>query len=244
MTELAIRLAIVLGVSRGELVALRWSDVDLDAHTVSPSRRFDDAAEACGLRTPVAIDAATFLLLEDVHSRRLDGGEWVISSDSGRTPWTPGHLSNRWALVRARVPGAGAIRLDDLRDRGGPRRGGPGRGPARPERRTEPLTGHRIQDEEVCPACWQPLMGTAAGMVPGRAAAAALRRCLTKGEDAVAMLAALGKSNSAIAAELFVSVKAVEFHLTHVFQKFGILNRTQLSLLFGPASVIDRGPAG
>ena len=50
------------------------------------------------------------------------------------------------------------------------------------------------------------------------------------------MLAARGLNNSAIAAELFVSVKAVEFHLTRVFRKMGIRNRTQLSILFGAAS--------
>ena len=60
-----------------------------------------------------------------------------------------------------------------------------------------------------------------------------LRRHLTPGEDAVAVLAAQGLSNNTIAERQFVSVKAVEFHLTHVFQKLGILNRTQLSLLFG-----------
>ena len=51
---------------------------------------------------------------------------------------------------------------------------------------------------------------------------------LTPSEAAVARLVATGRSNREVAAELFVSVKAVEFHLGHVFDKVGIRSRRSL----------------
>jgi ATP/maltotriose-dependent transcriptional regulator MalT len=52
---------------------------------------------------------------------------------------------------------------------------------------------------------------------------------LTAGEQAVADLAAQGWSNKEIAADLVLSVKTVEFHLSNVFRKLGVANRTQLA---------------
>jgi DNA-binding CsgD family transcriptional regulator len=51
---------------------------------------------------------------------------------------------------------------------------------------------------------------------------------LTPGEEHVAQLAASGLSNRDIAQTLFVSVRAVEFHLNNVFSKLGISSRRQL----------------
>ncbi len=45
---------------------------------------------------------------------------------------------------------------------------------------------------------------------------------------AVARLVCTGRSIREVAAELFVSVKAVEFHLGHVFDKVGIRSRKDL----------------
>jgi DNA-binding CsgD family transcriptional regulator/tetratricopeptide (TPR) repeat protein len=52
---------------------------------------------------------------------------------------------------------------------------------------------------------------------------------LTASEMAVARLVATGRSNREVAADLFVSVKAVEFHLGHVFDKVGIRSRRDLA---------------
>lgn len=62
---------------------------------------------------------------------------------------------------------------------------------------------------------------------------------LTPGERRVAELAAAGHTNREIARLLFVTVKAVEYHLGNVYPKLGINRRTQLSPLF-PA---NRTPA-
>jgi DNA-binding CsgD family transcriptional regulator len=56
---------------------------------------------------------------------------------------------------------------------------------------------------------------------------------LTPGELAVARLVAQGRSNREAAAELYVSVKAVEFHLGNVFTKLGIHSRRALAEQFG-----------
>jgi DNA-binding NarL/FixJ family response regulator len=57
------------------------------------------------------------------------------------------------------------------------------------------------------------------------------RATLTSGEKEVAIRAARGMTNREIAEDLFVSTKAVEFHLAHVFRKLGVANRTQLAVL-------------
>jgi DNA-binding CsgD family transcriptional regulator len=71
-------------------------------------------------------------------------------------------------------------------------------------------------------ACEHELQACGAEITPGRAPA---RWNLTASELAVARLVATGRSNREVAAELFVSVKAVEFHLGHVFDKLGIRSR-------------------
>lgn len=53
---------------------------------------------------------------------------------------------------------------------------------------------------------------------------------LTPTEDAVARLATSGSSNAEIARQLAVSVKTVEYHLTHIYAKFGISSRRELAL--------------
>lgn len=52
---------------------------------------------------------------------------------------------------------------------------------------------------------------------------------LTPQEDAVAALVATGLSNREVAAELFLSVKTVQFHLTRVYAKLGIRSRAELA---------------
>jgi ATP/maltotriose-dependent transcriptional regulator MalT len=54
---------------------------------------------------------------------------------------------------------------------------------------------------------------------------------LTPSELTVAGLVAKGRSNREIAAELFLSVKTVEFHLRHVFAKLQIHGRRELAEL-------------
>jgi DNA-binding CsgD family transcriptional regulator len=52
---------------------------------------------------------------------------------------------------------------------------------------------------------------------------------LSATELAVARLVAAGRSNREAAAELYVSVKGIEFHLSNIFAKLGISSRRALA---------------
>jgi DNA-binding NarL/FixJ family response regulator len=54
---------------------------------------------------------------------------------------------------------------------------------------------------------------------------------LTPQELQVALAVAQGMSNKEVAGQLFLSVKTVEFHLSHVFDKLGVNRRTRLASL-------------
>jgi DNA-binding CsgD family transcriptional regulator len=56
---------------------------------------------------------------------------------------------------------------------------------------------------------------------------------LTPSELRVARLAAAGRSNREIAGELYVTLKAIEGHLAHVYAKLGIEGRDQLPQALG-----------
>ncbi|MEP9363106.1 LuxR C-terminal-related transcriptional regulator [Nocardioides sp. CN2-186] len=58
---------------------------------------------------------------------------------------------------------------------------------------------------------------------------------LTAAEQKVARLAAGGLTNRQVAGELAVSVKAVEWHLSHVYRKLGIASRAGLAATLGLA---------
>jgi DNA-binding CsgD family transcriptional regulator len=52
---------------------------------------------------------------------------------------------------------------------------------------------------------------------------------LSAAENRVAVLAAVGRTNREIAAELFLSARTVETHLSHVYAKLGVRSRTELA---------------
>ncbi len=65
---------------------------------------------------------------------------------------------------------------------------------------------------------------------------------LTPAEQAVARLVATGRSNRQTAAELYISVKTVEFHLGHIFAKLGIRSRQDLGACIGAPQSRPRPP--
>jgi ATP/maltotriose-dependent transcriptional regulator MalT len=62
-----------------------------------------------------------------------------------------------------------------------------------------------------------------------------LTASLTPQERAVAHLVVRGLSNKEVAAELVLSPKTVEYHLSHVFAKLGVRSRTELAARIGAA---------
>ncbi|HLM50635.1 MAG TPA: helix-turn-helix transcriptional regulator [Solirubrobacteraceae bacterium] len=58
-------------------------------------------------------------------------------------------------------------------------------------------------------------------------------RTLTRSELRTAEMAARGMTNREIAAELWVTVKTVEWHLHHAYAKLGISRRRELPAALG-----------
>ena len=80
--------------------------------------------------------------------------------------------------------------------------------------------------DEVGAALWAERARNELGRVGGRGPS---RGELTPTERRVAELAAAGKANKEIAAELYVTVRTVEAHLTKIYEKLGVRGRGQLA---------------
>ena len=126
MFGLYVRVAIASGARRAEICGLRWTDVDLDAGTMSlmrshiaiPGARGDRPTKTRSTRT-VSLDAGTVDALRDAwaeamriatmagmneHQRRV---HYVFSFEPlGREAWRPDVPSKRWETVRARAHAA------------------------------------------------------------------------------------------------------------------------------------------
>jgi integrase len=127
--------AALTGMRRGELVALRWVDVDLDAATITVSRSVgkgldglhDKAPKSDSGRRTVELDEPLVDVLRDhrrvqLERRLLLGEGWrdrgLVFCETAGDPIHPDRLSRRWTdLVRRHATplGLATIRLHDLR---------------------------------------------------------------------------------------------------------------------------------
>jgi NarL family two-component system response regulator LiaR len=64
---------------------------------------------------------------------------------------------------------------------------------------------------------------------------------ITSREMDVIRLVALGRSNKEIAAELVISEKTVKTHMSNIFSKLGLEDRTQLAIYAIKFNLVDRG---
>lgn len=122
-----MRLAIVTGARRGEVLGLRWSDIDLAGGRLTIARSITNTPATGTIakttktkrERPVALDPATVDALQrlaDDRPRSVAAGGYVLSVDlDGRSPQRPDTVSHRFKRLRAKVPGAESVRLHDLR---------------------------------------------------------------------------------------------------------------------------------
>lgn len=126
-----VRLAAVTGARRGELVALRWSDVDLAQGEVTIRRArvvaLDGGTVERGTKTgkgrTIALDPTTVAIVDEHRVRcefRAMTAETTIAPDghlfttADLEPWRPDGATSRFTRLRARA-GLPNVRLHDLR---------------------------------------------------------------------------------------------------------------------------------
>lgn len=128
---LAVRLNATLGIRRGDLCGLQWSDFDEDRAEIliarsiawTPGERHvmpTKSGKRSHRRLP--LDLPTVALLRRVRAEQvrravavgLPSPEWILSSDAGVTPWRPDRVSRLFRRVADRA-GATGVRLHDLR---------------------------------------------------------------------------------------------------------------------------------
>lgn len=130
-----LRLSAILGTRRGEVVGLRWSEVDTKARIITVNRAIGDGGKGVGLvekgtKTDrdrrVSIDAATAKMLKDhrkmVAARALAAGVqlqadgFVFSRDAaGVTPWRPEYPTDTFAEIREGLGLPASIKMRQLR---------------------------------------------------------------------------------------------------------------------------------
>lgn len=128
----AIRLAAVTGARRGELAALRWSDIDLEARVVMFARSVvSDGGQPVEKTTKtgavkrVTVDAGTVAALKAWRAASIEealafGVRWsddryvFARRPDGHEPWGLGTFTHRWRAL-ADAHGLAGVRLHDLR---------------------------------------------------------------------------------------------------------------------------------
>lgn len=130
----AIMTAALTGARRSELLALRWSDIDLESMTLTIAHGVKRAGNGEFVLGPtknhqvrrLSVDTLTLAVLDAHHEycdRRATGGGAVLADDAfifswgdpaGRSPSNPDVLSNRFARL-ARQAGLVGVRFHDLR---------------------------------------------------------------------------------------------------------------------------------
>ena len=103
----AVRLLLLTGARRGELLAAKWADVDLEAAVwTKPASTTKHA-----LLHRVPLSAAAVQVLTQMRAQAADDAEWIFPArGGGHRP----HITAAWITARkaAKLPG---IRLHDLR---------------------------------------------------------------------------------------------------------------------------------
>jgi integrase len=120
-----LRLAIVTGARRGEVLGLQWRDVDWDGQvlTIARSVAYTPASGLVVKSTKtnrvrrVAMLSETLVILAELRDRPGQPNrptDHILTSGDG-APWRPDYATYRFGKVRATVPGAEKVKLHELR---------------------------------------------------------------------------------------------------------------------------------
>lgn len=126
--QLFLVLAATTGARRGELLALRWADIDLARGSISVQRALIEGPSGSVLaptktRRPhhIDLDARSLALVRAhyIDTQRapgpLQGQRFVFSAHlDGAAPWRPNWVTKRFIAIRT-AAGVGHFRLHDLR---------------------------------------------------------------------------------------------------------------------------------
>lgn len=130
-----LRLAALTGARPGQLVGLRWSDIDLEDASVLFTKAYarvkggmKEKGTKRGVKTRVALDSVTVAQLRAHRTRcaeaalsvgvRLGPKSFVFAarrSPDSSEPWNPNAASKAWASLISKIPGAAGVRAYDLR---------------------------------------------------------------------------------------------------------------------------------
>ena len=128
-----LQIAVATGARRGEVCALRWADIDLDAATMRIHRSvsatktagvFIKTTKTGGVRL-VSLTTQAVAALHHRHARadqtalaagrQVEPAHQIFTSDpSGQRPWRPELVTRRWERLRNRA-GLSHVRIHDLR---------------------------------------------------------------------------------------------------------------------------------
>jgi DNA-binding NarL/FixJ family response regulator len=107
-----------------------------------------------------------------------------------------------------------------------------------PERIVEAITRVHAGDPILSPAVTRRLMARVVAGTGDYERARAALATLTAREREVVLAVAAGRSNADIGATLSMTVATVKAHLSHIFAKLGVDNRTQIAMLVHDAELI------
>lgn len=131
--HLPILLAVTSGMRRGELLALRWNDIDFEAGALRVEQAVEETGQGLRFKTPktangrrrlplpnITVEALRRHKVEQDRQRLLLGAAYraeadlVFAGPDGR-PWFPSNFERTWRAFKNKLPAELSVRYHDLR---------------------------------------------------------------------------------------------------------------------------------
>lgn len=126
-----VLVALATGARRGEILALRWRNVDLDAGIVRIERSMEQTKDGLRLKTPKSGKSRAVVIpdyaIEELRRLRREqseellrlgvrlGGETLLCAKADGEPMLPRSLTHEFAKVAGTVDGVPRVKFHDLR---------------------------------------------------------------------------------------------------------------------------------